>query len=399
MLAHPGDPLRAVLRRADQPEGVAQLGDHLVRHERRRGDRLVPVGRVAEVGIYLPDRLGISSGGSSRPACWSRWSPPWSSPQWTAVGRAPWRRSVRRCPRRRYSGEHEASMTTGVSQGRSGVADDPAPIACSGHPPARGSSDGLPLPADAAADLQLAEIGRALASGEGRPSRARPPRAPGAPDADRAVHRSRGHRLPARWWTSCCTTSRCVSAWRWSCPTWTRWRRPGRRAGQPGRRWRRPADRPPARRPRAVRGRRPAARARWKPARSGSAALQALREYVLAITAPAFVAIEAELPALRETLGQARSVTIGINLRRSRAESATILGLSVERIEGARTLLARLLGGPEAVRGITPLQHGGSGGWTAEPPDPRPGPAARRGRRGGRSGARPSTPRRCRSRR
>ena len=101
-----------------------------------------------------------------------------------------------------------------------------------------------------------------------------------------------------------------------------------------------------------------------------AAALAALRDYVQAIvSAPAFLALEAELPALRSTLSQARSVTVGINLSPDLVpESATILSLSEERVEGSRTLLGRLLGGLDAGRGITPLQRAaGSAGFAGQP--------------------------------
>src|SRR6185369_12475601 len=90
-----------------------------------------------------------------------------------------------------------------------------------------------------------------------------------------------------------------------------------------------------------------------------ASALNALQRYVRSITsAPAFQALAAELPALRSKLSQAGSVTVGINLTPDlMPESATILSLSEERIEGARTLLSRLLGGQDAERGITPLQR------------------------------------------
>ena len=42
-------------------------------------------------------------------------------------------------------------------------------------------------------------------------------------------------------------------------------------------------------------------------------------------------------------------------------ESATILGLSEQPVEGARTLLGRLLGGLDVSRGLTPLQSGTAG--------------------------------------
>ena len=100
-----------------------------------------------------------------------------------------------------------------------------------------------------------------------------------------------------------------------------------------------------------------------------AAALTDLRAYVQSIAStPAFLALEAELPALRATLAQAKSVTVGINLTPDLApESATILTLSEDRIEGARTLLGRLLGGHEAARGITPLQRTGGTGFGGQP--------------------------------
>jgi hypothetical protein len=101
-----------------------------------------------------------------------------------------------------------------------------------------------------------------------------------------------------------------------------------------------------------------------------STALNALRGYARAITAaPAFLALEAELPALRTILSQARSVTVGINLTPDLVpESATILALSDEPVEGSRTLLGRLLGGHDAGRGITPLQRGGgASGFVGQP--------------------------------
>jgi hypothetical protein len=91
--------------------------------------------------------------------------------------------------------------------------------------------------------------------------------------------------------------------------------------------------------------------------------LDALREYVVDLTSsPTFVALDRELPVLRATLSQARSITIGVNLTPDLLpESATILGVSEEPVEGPRTLLGKLLGGFDAGRGITPLQRGGAG--------------------------------------
>lgn len=98
-------------------------------------------------------------------------------------------------------------------------------------------------------------------------------------------------------------------------------------------------------------------------ARLRAEALHALRRYVLAITAaPAFQALESELPTLRATLAQIKSVTVGINLTADLLpESATILALNTERVEGRRTLLGRMLGGHDDNHGITPLQRGAAG--------------------------------------
>jgi hypothetical protein len=98
-------------------------------------------------------------------------------------------------------------------------------------------------------------------------------------------------------------------------------------------------------------------------------ALHALRRFVSSVTSdPAFLALEAELPALRATFDDVKSVTVGINLTPDlEPESATILALSSERVEGARTLLGRLLGGLDAGRGLTPLQRGGADGFSGQP--------------------------------
>lgn len=80
-----------------------------------------------------------------------------------------------------------------------------------------------------------------------------------------------------------------------------------------------------------------------------------------AAAAPEFRALEAELPALRERLERAGSVTLGVNLDpQLRPESATLLGVSPERFGGPRSLLGRLLG-PERARqaGSTPLRQAG----------------------------------------
>jgi hypothetical protein len=263
-------------------------------------------------------------------------------------------------------------MTSGAAQARPGAADTPGPVSLlwpSGSP--RGARAGLPLPADTAADLQLAEIIRVLASGEGRPSR-----------------RDHRERLVRQTLTELCTDPEVI-AYRQEVvdellhdvPLWQRLATvlPDLDAlaeTLPSGRFQPADDRAVQRIARQLGdlelfvdvARQLEGALAASPLRS--TALQALREYVLAVTgAPAFAALEAELPGLRETLGQARSVTVGINLSPDLVpESATILGLSTESIEGTRTLLARLLGGLEAARGITPLQRGGaSNGFTGPP--------------------------------
>src|SRR5207249_4158119 len=42
---HLDDPLRAVLRSPHEAESIAELGDHVIRNKRRRGDGLLPVAR------------------------------------------------------------------------------------------------------------------------------------------------------------------------------------------------------------------------------------------------------------------------------------------------------------------------------------------------------------------
>jgi hypothetical protein len=74
-----------------------------------------------------------------------------------------------------------------------------------------------------------------------------------------------------------------------------------------------------------------------------------------------FQALAAELPALRERLERAGSVTIGVNLdAQLRPESATLLDVSQGRFGGPRSLLGRLLGGERDRRsGLTPLRQAG----------------------------------------
>jgi hypothetical protein len=78
--------------------------------------------------------------------------------------------------------------------------------------------------------------------------------------------------------------------------------------------------------------------------------------------APEFSALQRELPDLRARLASVRSVTIGVNLSPDLApESATILEVASTPAEGRRTLLARLLGGGNGEHGLTPLQRGERG--------------------------------------
>ncbi|GAB4428435.1 MAG: hypothetical protein OHK0015_11340 [Chloroflexi bacterium OHK40] len=88
----------------------------------------------------------------------------------------------------------------------------------------------------------------------------------------------------------------------------------------------------------------------------------ALAATVTNLTAsPEFRALAAELPALRERLERASSVTLGVNLdAQLRPESATLLAVNAERFGGPRTLLGRLLG-PDRERqsGLTPLRQAG----------------------------------------
>jgi hypothetical protein len=95
-----------------------------------------------------------------------------------------------------------------------------------------------------------------------------------------------------------------------------------------------------------------------------SAGLRSVAEALTQLrTSPEFAALERELPRLREILNSVRSVTIGVNLGADLTpDSATILDLSTEPIEGRRGLLWRLLGGSDASgRALTPLQRGEAG--------------------------------------
>jgi len=90
--------------------------------------------------------------------------------------------------------------------------------------------------------------------------------------------------------------------------------------------------------------------------RSIAASLGSMRD------TPEFAALQRELPDLRARLASVRSVTIGVNLSPDLApESATILEVASAPAEGRRTLLARLLGGGNGEYGLTPLQRGERG--------------------------------------
>jgi len=94
-----------------------------------------------------------------------------------------------------------------------------------------------------------------------------------------------------------------------------------------------------------------------------STALRGLLEHLIAVTdAPDFRSLQAQLPELRANLEQAGSITIGINLSRDLLpESAAIMSIKAEKIEGRGTLLERLFGGDSERRGITPLRLGDAG--------------------------------------
>jgi hypothetical protein len=264
-------------------------------------------------------------------------------------------------------------MTSGPSHVRRQAPEEPAAISLlwpTGSP--RGSSAGQQLTADAAVDLQLAEIIRGLADGEGRPAR-----------------RDHRERLVRQTLSELCTDSEVI-AYRQEVVDDLLYHPPLRESlarilpdlealseTAPSNRFQVQDDGAVQRIARQlgdlelfVDVARQLERA-LEAAPIRAAALTGLRGYVQAITgAPAFLALEAELPALRATLSQARSVTVGINLTPDLVpESATILALSEERVEGTRTLLGRLLGGPDAGRGLTPLQRGaaGAGGLTGPP--------------------------------
>jgi DNA mismatch repair protein MutS len=94
-----------------------------------------------------------------------------------------------------------------------------------------------------------------------------------------------------------------------------------------------------------------------------SEGLRALRSAMTMLAAhPDVVALRDELPALREIVGEAASVTIGLNLGRDlQPESVTIVELNRFQFRGPRSLLGRLLPSTadNSPSGITPLMSAG----------------------------------------
>jgi len=91
-----------------------------------------------------------------------------------------------------------------------------------------------------------------------------------------------------------------------------------------------------------------------------SQGLQALRAYLREVTsATDFHALQEELPALRRRLDQAQSFTIGVNLTGELVpESAALMSVSADRVEGRGTVLDRLFGSEGSGRGMAPLRLG-----------------------------------------
>jgi DNA mismatch repair protein MutS len=91
-----------------------------------------------------------------------------------------------------------------------------------------------------------------------------------------------------------------------------------------------------------------------------ASALQALKTAIDTLVGTTeFVALREELPLLREHLNDMQSITIGVNVSQDmRPESATILSIDGEKIEGRTGLLGRLLGRETARQGITRLRGG-----------------------------------------
>ncbi len=91
-----------------------------------------------------------------------------------------------------------------------------------------------------------------------------------------------------------------------------------------------------------------------------AAALVDLRDAVRALVAtPEFAALRQELPELQRQLSDMQSITIGVNVSHDlRPESATILSIDGQKIEGRGGVLSRLFGQARAKEGITRLRGG-----------------------------------------
>jgi DNA mismatch repair protein MutS len=89
-----------------------------------------------------------------------------------------------------------------------------------------------------------------------------------------------------------------------------------------------------------------------------SAGLQSLLDHLHRLAGtPEFQTLQQELPGMRAHLDQAGSITIGVNLSRDLTpETATIMSISAQKLEGRGTFLERLLGGDPEGRGLTPLR-------------------------------------------
>jgi hypothetical protein len=100
-----------------------------------------------------------------------------------------------------------------------------------------------------------------------------------------------------------------------------------------------------------------------------SPGLLALRGYLEPIVAAeAFVALRAELPAIRATLQSAQSITVGINLGPDmESRSATILAVGSHRLSAERTFLGQLFGVEAASQALVPLRGQLPGSSAARP--------------------------------
>src|SRR5207249_11749034 len=93
-----------------------------------------------------------------------------------------------------------------------------------------------------------------------------------------------------------------------------------------------------------------------EPANPRSSGLSTLRAQALErVGAPEFQALAVALPELRATLDRIGSVTVGINFTRDLTpDSATILSITPEKIEGRGPFLDRLFG-KAGSKGISPV--------------------------------------------